>query len=61
MRDMQYDHRGQQDLAMNWSLELILAWFVRNLQSSSGECFRTKVMEEDKGHSVLSSNSLGMA
>jgi hypothetical protein len=54
MTPRQYDHWRRRDLAMNSSLGLRLAWLVRAVESSSGESFRTKVREEDKGHSVLS-------
>jgi hypothetical protein len=60
MRDMRYDHRGQQDLAMNSSLGMILAWLVRAVDRSFRKSLRTKVKEENKRYMVLSTVCIGM-
>jgi hypothetical protein len=38
---------------MNSISELILAWFLRDVQRFSEESLRTKVKEDKKGHAVL--------
>jgi hypothetical protein len=45
---------------MNSSLGLILAWFVQAVQRFSGENFRIKVREENKGIAMLLSVQLIM-